>query len=337
MSDNAFKELKDKKNIQLHQKNKYIHLNKRELNDQEFNLISQIKFDQLKEIDISENKIKNIQPLKKMVLPFLEFLNLSYNEIQIIEPITKINSKNLRYIFLQKNQIKDIETFLDSNFPSLKILRVEDNNINLENENDEETKKKRREVLSKINEKYRGRFIYKSIEDQKREFKNKYNLDISWDNQKIDLSDLKGGNEMLKKLFLIITYNPENAIENLSLRNNDIVDASMLSIVNFNHLKKLDLSINSILDLKFLLDMKAKNLKYLFLDNNKFNDFNPLFHGNFPKLELLSINDNKFDSDDVIKNPAYIELKNKLNENGNKLKIQLANSQRINIKNINSH
>ena len=83
--------------------------------------------------------------------------------------------------------------------------------------------------------------------------------------------------------------------------------------------------------------MKAKNLKYLFLDNNKFNDFNPLFHGNFPKLELLSINDNKFDSDDVIKNPAYIELKNKLNENGNKLKIQLANSQKkhkINIKNI---
>ena len=126
---------------------------------------------------------------------------MSYNEIQIIEPVTKINSKNLRYIFLQKNQIKDIETFIDSNFPSLKILRVEDNDINLENEYNEEIKKKRRDALSKVNSKYPGRFIYKSIEEQKKEFKDKYNLDISWENENIDLSDYKGGNEMLKKTF----------------------------------------------------------------------------------------------------------------------------------------
>jgi Leucine-rich repeat (LRR) protein len=293
--------------------------------------MSQIKFDQLKEIDISQNKIKNIQPLKNMSLPFLKFLNLSYNEIQIIEPVTKINSKNLRYIFLQKNQIKDIETFIDSNFPSLKILRVEDNDINLENENDEEIKKKRREALIKINNKYPGRFIYKSIEEQKKEFKDKYNLDISWDNENIDLYDTEGGNEMLKKLFLIITYNPENAIKKLTLRNIDIVDPSLLSRVNFNHLETLDLSVNSIIDLKFLLDMKAKNLKHLFLDYNKINDFNPLFIENFPKLKLLLLNDNNFDSNDLKKNPAYIELKNKKDQNGNQLEIQLDSTKAIDI------
>ena len=120
MSDNAIQELIiNKKQIHLNQKDKYIQINNRDLDVQNFILISQITFNHLKPIDISENKISNILALKKMSLPFLEFLNFS-NEIQTIEPVTKIKSNNLRYIFLQKNQIKDIETFLYSNFPSLK-------------------------------------------------------------------------------------------------------------------------------------------------------------------------------------------------------------------------
>ena len=91
MSDNAIQELIiNKKQIHLNQKDKYIQINNRDLDDQNFILISQITFNHLKQIDISKNKIKNIQPLKKMNLSFLEFLNLSYNEIQIIEPVTKI-------------------------------------------------------------------------------------------------------------------------------------------------------------------------------------------------------------------------------------------------------
>ena len=54
------------------------------LDDQDFKYISQIRFNQLKEIEISENNITNIEPFNKMSLPFLEFLNLSHNKIQII-------------------------------------------------------------------------------------------------------------------------------------------------------------------------------------------------------------------------------------------------------------
>ena len=68
--------------------------------------------------------------------------------------------------------------------------------------------------------------------------------------------------------------------------------------------------------------MKAKNLKYLFLDRNKITDFNPLFPDNFPKIEVLSLNEKNFAYNDIIKNPGYIELKNKKNENGKKLVIQ---------------
>jgi Leucine-rich repeat (LRR) protein len=242
---------------------------------------------------------------------------LSYNQIELIEPVTKINSKKLQYIFLQKNQIKDIDTFLDSNFQSLKILRVEDN-INLKYKNDEEIKN----VLNKINQKYPGKFIYKSIDEQKDDFKKNYQYDVSWDKEIIDLCDFKGGDEMLKNLFLIITYVHKNTIKRLILRNNFIKDPSMLNKVNFDLLEKLDLSVNLITDLKFLLDMKAKKLEYLFLDNNKFMDFSPLLRDNFPNLKALSLNKNLGDHENIEKNPAYTELKNKTYQNGDKLIIQ---------------
>jgi len=158
----------------------------------------------LKEIDISENNITNVEPFKKMNLPFLEFLNLSHNLIKKIEPVTKLKSYNLQYIFLQRNNIEDLETFLESDFPALKILRVEDNNINEENEDN----KKIKEILNIINKKYPEKFIYKSIKEQIKEFKNKYEIEILIDSEDIDLRDRKGRNKMLKNLFLIITYKP---------------------------------------------------------------------------------------------------------------------------------
>jgi len=91
-----------------------------------------------------------------MCLPFLEFLNLGHNKIKKIEPIAKLKSKNLQYIFLQNNQIEDIETFLVSEFSSLKILRVEDNNIIKENEQDKDIIQK----IKDIDRKYPGKFIY---------------------------------------------------------------------------------------------------------------------------------------------------------------------------------
>ena len=120
-SEKPIDALRDTKSILLHRNDKYIYLNSRELEDLGLKYISQIRFNQLKEIDISENNITNIEPFNIMSLPFLEFLNLSHNKIQIIEPVAKLKSKNLKYIFLQYNIIEDIKTFLESDFPSLKF------------------------------------------------------------------------------------------------------------------------------------------------------------------------------------------------------------------------
>jgi len=293
VSCKAIYELKKYQNIYLYRKDKYLHLYNRELDNQDFKFLSQIRFNQLKEIDISENRISNIEPFNKMSLPFLEFLNLSHNRIQIIEPVAKLKSNNLEYIFVQGNIIEDIEAFLESYFPSLKILRVEEYNIFEEYENDQKKKKKRKELLDKINKKYHEKFIYKSIVEQMKEFRKKYKLEIDAFNlaEEFDLRNLEGGDEMLKKLFLIITFESKNKIKYLNLRNNGIKDPSMLNRINFNKLVDLDLGANKIEDLKFLQNMKSEKLKRLYLDNNLFNDIYPIININahFPSLEFLSL------------------------------------------------
>ena len=321
-SDKAREYFEDK-GIHIYRSDKYIDLNEKKLEDGDFKIISHIRFNQLIELDISENNIKNIEPFKTMNLPFLEFLNLGHNQIQIIEPITYLKYKNLKYIFLQKNKIEDLNSLLDSEFPALEILRMEDN---ISGEDREE------EILIKISKKYPGKFFYNSIKEQINDFKNKYNLkkDISGDNEIIDLSDPnQKGDEMLKKLFLIITYKTKNQIKRLKLRNNKIKDPSILSRIHFNKLKTLDLSINEISNIEFLSNMQAKNLKYLALDHNNLNSIYSLLNANFPYLELLTLNDNNFNLDNFKQSLEYQELIKKNKTDQKEFVIQLEHNNDV--------
>ena len=434
ISMKAIEKLKDKYKIQLYRKNKYLHLYNSELKDEGFKYISQIAFNQLKEIDISKNQIKDIKPFNKMSLPFLEFLNLSYNEIENIEPVAKLKSLNLKYIFLQRNKIEDIEPFLQSYFPSLKILRVEDNNINGENEQDEQRKKKKKEIFGEVKKKFSDKFIYKFLKEQLNEFIKKYNLGIyksdPESNQKndeiniqgevksevkyqliseegntnkiyidkdknnifsclkciifsknmsekdvknsvknsannsvennvensiensvenivenivnIDLSDKKGGDEMLKYLFLIITYANKNKIEKLILRNNYIKDASILARINLRQLKKLDLSVNEIKDSNFLKDLKADNLVNLYLDNNYFRNFYPILNVDVNEIlnsKILSkIEENEFKElyKESEENRSK-DVKPLLTAKFKKLKILSVNNQNVSDNNNNNY
>jgi len=358
ISDKAIEKLiNSKEKIQLSRKEKYLRLNNRNLDDQYFKDISQIRFNQLKEIDISENNIKDIQPFNKMSLPFLEFLNLSFNEIQAISPVAKLKSKELEYIFLQRNHINDIDSFLksESDFQNIKILRVEDNDIiyetNSQNQEEKKKAKETKEKLDKISKKYSGKFVYKPLKEQIEDFIEKYknkNLGISIFEDvkkkikdeknktymisetedkinikeknaediknivaniiKIDLHDATGNNDILKYLFLIITYKNENKIKELILRNNFIKDASMLKRVNFKSLKKLDLAVNNIEDSNFLKDIRAKNLEQLYLDNNNLKGIYPILNAKFEKLKVLSLNQNDYDSDKMENSPGFKEL-----------------------------
>ena len=362
ISNEAIKAFQNEnKNIPLLRKDKILYLNAKELGDIDFRYISQVRFNQLKEIDISENNLTSIKPFNKMSLPFLEFLNLSHNKIKDIEPLSKLKCESLQYIFLQANEIEDLGAILETEFSSLNLLRVENNNIIFKDKEDEKI----------IRKKYSGKLIDISIKDQIKQFKEKYNLEIyemkeddsdkslkknpnekkiknfvlqakNSNNQikseneedienivKIDLSDLNKGDEMLEKLFLIITYKSKNRINTLILRNNQIENPLILNRINFNNLRILDLSVNEIKDLKFLSNLKAEFLKYLYLDNNNFNDVYPIYNAKLDNLELISLNKNQIESDENELIPGYNDLKNK----NNKMIIQLKNPYKEGINN----
>ena len=233
------------------------------ISDESFKLVSLIHFNQLKEIDASNNLIKNIEPLSKMLLPFLEYLNFSFNLIDNIEPIANLKCNELEEILLIENKITDINPFENSIFPNLKLLRVENNNIDL-NKISENLKKKFKKQL--IIEK-------KTLEDIKKY--NPNNL-ISNNNSTIYLFDAKGGDIMLKDLYFYLTLIFNNNIKKLNLMNNEINDPSILCKIRFPNLEILDLSVNNIKNLKFLFKMKCRNLNSLFLNDNKINNISPL-------------------------------------------------------------
>ena len=265
------------------------------LNDEYIKYISKIKFNQLKEINLSGNEIINIEPLCMMNLPFLEFLNLSNNQIENINPLKEINSKNFNFLFIQHNQITDIQLFLDDDFPTFEILRIDNNNI------DENSKKKLIDLYKKKN-----LILIINIDDIK-----KYSIDYKEDMTEIKVENQEEGDLMLKYIFINIPSN--NIIKKLKLINNKIEDPSILNRIQFEYLEELDLSLNNIASLNFLKGMKAKNLKELYLEKNKFDDLSALYNikVSFKYLDKIYLEKDKFNPDE----PELKYLKDTLKNN----------------------
>lgn len=295
----ARKSLQTGKRIDLLGNEKKLSLRKRNLGDEELKFISKIIFRNLKEIDLSLNNIKNIEPLNEMNLPHLEYLNMSDNKIENINPIAELDAKKLKEISLQNNNIGDIEPFLKSDFPALERLRLENNRINPSDKS-----------LKDLNNKFKNKVFYKQKTYE--EFQKKYNVDLT--NSNIDLSSIKIGNKLLEDLYL--TLKPENKIKELKLDNNEIEDASLLSRIPFKSLKLLDLSLNHIKNVKFLLEMKIPKLGTLYLNCNKIYNVYPLIRKLDDKddrlnLNILSLKENYLREDDT-KSKKMLELiKNK--------------------------
>ena len=285
ISDEAIEKLFYEKDIEIEREVESLLLNNKELKNEDIKCISKIKFNQLKEIDLSGNEITNIEPLFIINLPFLEFLNLSNNYIENIEPLREKNLKPLKYLFIQNNKIKDIQIFLDKDFPVFDILKLENNNI-------EENSDPLGRLIS-IYTKNKKILITKIDE-----LKSKYNIECDENKKEMQLEGLKGGDLMLKYIFINIPSN--NNIEKLNLAGNEIEDPSILNRIQFNSLEELDLSRNNIKNLNFLKKLKAKNLKNLFLNNNKINNMSLLYNikKTFAYLENITFNDNNCSPDD---------------------------------------
>jgi Leucine-rich repeat (LRR) protein len=280
-------------------------LSKKTLNDENLKSISKIKFNNLKEINLSENNIENIDLLSNISLPYLELLNLSYNQIINIEPLGQINSRKLKYLFIQNNQIKDFQVFLDykSNFKLLDILRLEQNKIEEDSDKFQELEENYRDIV--ISSSY--------ISDLKRKCKIAYDENDDTNEKEIQIENSGESDSILRYLFIIISHKNKNRITKLNLRSNKIVDPSLLNRIQFDSLEELDLSGNIIKSIDFIKGMKAKRLEHLYLDNNKINDLSPLKIYNFQDVFenlTITLKNNNFDKTDA----RIIDIKNINNE-----------------------
>jgi len=294
-SEKAIEVLEKKTEIKIKREEESLFLRKKKLNDTNIMSLSLIKFNQLKELDLSENEITNIEPISKMSLPFLEFLNLSYNNIKDIKSLGEINSRKLKYLFIQNNQIENIQFVKDWDFPKLRILRLENNN-NIQEITDPE-------ILNIANKKK----LIIVTNNKINEIKRLYNIEYDENKDKIELEqkdEVKGEEKkevldkteedeedelILMNLFIIISQKNENKISKLSLQNYKIKNPSILNRIQFNSLEELNLSINNIKDLHYLKGMKAENLKRLYLDNNNINDLSLLY-----KIKIIIFQRNFF-------------------------------------------
>jgi len=130
-SEKSIKKIFIEKYVKIERQEIHLFLSNKQINDENIKLIFQIKFNNLKEINLSENEIKIIEPLCNINLPYLKLLNLSYNQIINIDTLGHISSRKLEFLFIQNYQIEDFQVFLDydSNFNFLSILRLEENKI----------------------------------------------------------------------------------------------------------------------------------------------------------------------------------------------------------------
>jgi Leucine-rich repeat (LRR) protein len=311
-SEKEIEEFSDEKdlNFEIEREKENLLLSQEELNDKNLKCISKIKFNNLKEIDLSENNIINIDLLRNISLPYLELLNLSNNQIINIEPLRQINSRKLKYLFIQNNQIEDFQIFLkykNTNFKTLDILRLENNKINEDSE-----------AFGELKEKYNDIVISSSyFESLKRKYKIQYyekdDKNVDKNEKEIQLENTRESDSILRELFIIISRKNKNRIKKLNFRSNIIVNPSLLNRIQFDSLEELDLSGNNIKNLDFLKGMKAKKLKYLYLDNNYINDLSPLknydFKNVFKKL-TITLKENNFNE----KDPKISKIKDNIKE-----------------------
>ena len=250
------------------------------LTDDGFKLISKLIFKNLKEINLANNCITNLEPLNDMLLPHLEIINFSDNQITEITPIVNLQSHYLSEIYLQNNEIQDLGPFLNSDFPLLETFRVDGKG------NEKAHKQKNFKAICK---KYENIIFYEVKSWEK--FNKEYEFDCKDDQYqnlfRIDLGSRRK-DRILIDLYPLIIF--PNNIKSLILDDNKLQDVSLLNRMPLYNLEYLDLSLNFIVSIKFLKKMakKCKHLKILYLNDNKINDISPLTQiGDDNGIELI--------------------------------------------------
>ena len=139
-----------------------IYLRNSNFNDTKLELLGGVEFKNLEELNLSNNIITNILPLKSFRT--LKKLNLSFNKINDLKQLKEIskNNKEIKEINLRNNEIKDIEILKHDIFPCISKINLENNKNLIQNDIDE--------IINIIKERK------KLYNDNKNDFRNYYEI-----------------------------------------------------------------------------------------------------------------------------------------------------------------
>ena len=95
------------------------------------NILSQIQAEELKELNLSYNEIKNIDALNSVYFGYLKKINLSNNKIEELTTLKNLSfCNNIEEINLMNNEIVNLNVLREVSLPNLKILNILNNDIN---------------------------------------------------------------------------------------------------------------------------------------------------------------------------------------------------------------
>ena len=249
----------DRFNTKLTGEEKILVLNNKEIGNKDLDLLFVLPFNQLQDINISNNKISNIEPLKNIDAPGLKKIDLSFNKIFDIKVFKDVvdKCKEIEHINLRNNEIENADVFKEKIFRKIKIIL----------ENNKLIKADFAEIKN---------IIIDSMDNYKT-FKLIYKKDKDKSNNKIKIL----GKEFIdnnKNNFKLIINNEEKDlceyyIQNNNNNNNEDDDEYLnIELVQINEITNLSNMFHECSSLYSLPDIDG-------LDISKVNDISFLFYG----------------------------------------------------------
>ena len=233
------KELNTKFEVNLTGEEIKINLNGKKIENLDLKLLCSLNYQNLEEIDLSNNYITNLEELKNLNSPNLKIIILKNNKIVDIGPLKNIISTNIKKIDLSFNKIAEIDAIKEIMKKNKKIEI-----INLEN-----NKIKNIEILKKI---------LNNISNSIKEIKLKNNNIAKKEIEEIyDILD-KNNEEFINIIYKITKENPNIKLfgESFVEKNKDkckiIIDNKEKELITYysckdvkNNILKVRLKINS--------------------------------------------------------------------------------------------
>ena len=282
-SKNAIKEFNKRYKTAINGKEKNLSLINKGIDDEGFKLLMQIHFEKLKNLDLSKNKITEIESIKNMAnTSNLQVLNLNNNYIDKIDVLKDLILINLKELGLKDNKLKEASVLLELDLPSLELIRIDGNEIDYS-----------LDEFKKVVDKYSKNIVY--LVHSFKDFNKKYNTQITETEPnkipEINLENIEGGKDILYDLYIISSN--YDKITFLKLSNCYIEDISYLGKMSFEKLRILDLSLNKIKNIEIFAQMKLRDLEHINLEGNEINDITPLKLIKSSYLIEIKLKDNK--------------------------------------------